>query len=175
MAIYDTQPENRNFLSPLNFQFSIKKAPNVNFFLQKVNIPDIFLKSAISPNPLVNIPYPGDHITYGKLDITFKVDEDLENYLEVHNWIKSLGKPESFAQYKAIEQYPPYSELGIYSDIVIFVLNSAKKPIYEVVMKDAFPVSLSQIGFNTVETDVNYITASASFNYTYYDINQINA
>ena len=104
MSAIDNTPSNRNFLSPLNFKFTIKKAPHVNFFIQKVNIPQIDLKPPIVPNQFVNVPIPGDHIDYSTLNITFKVDEDLQNYLEIHNWIKELGKPKDFDGYKAISE-----------------------------------------------------------------------
>ena len=39
MSALDSNPANKNFLSPLNFSFRIKKAPYTNFFIQKVNVP----------------------------------------------------------------------------------------------------------------------------------------
>ena len=51
MSAINNTPENKNFLSPLNFRFQIKKAPNVNFFIQKVNIPQIELPQVDTPNP----------------------------------------------------------------------------------------------------------------------------
>ena len=57
MTAIDNTPENRNFLSPLNFKFSIKKSPNMNFFLQKVNLPSITQDVIVIPtnfNPLYN-------------------------------------------------------------------------------------------------------------------------
>ena len=71
MSAIDNTPSNKNFLSPLNFKFQIKKAPHVNFFIQKVNIPDVKLISPEYPNPFVNAPIPGEHLTYGILEITF--------------------------------------------------------------------------------------------------------
>ena len=173
MTAIDQTPSNRNFLSPLNFKFTIKKAPHVNFFIQKVNVPEINLKPPISTNPFVNIPYPGDHIDYSTLNITFKVDEDLQNYLEVHNWIKALGKPRDFSEYKEIQDKKSWTGDGIYSDISVMVLSSTKMANYEVVYIDAHPISLSGIVFNTTDPDVNYIEASATFKYTYYDISKI--
>ena len=173
MSAIDNTPENRNFLSPLDFQFSIKKAPNVNFFIQKVNIPSIDLKAANTPNPFVSTPYPGEHLTFGMLNITFKVDEDLQNYLELYNWLNALGKPKNFNQYLSIEQQPSYSGNGIYSDISVVALTSRKIPNYEVLYRDAFPVSLSAVEFNTTAVDVNYITASAKFRYTYFTLTQV--
>lgn len=173
MSAIDNTPSNLNFLSPLNFTFQIKKAPHVNFFIQKVNLPAISLRPVDTSNPFVNIPFPGEHLNFGELKISFKVDEDLQNYLEIHNWMRALGKPEEFSQYKSIADKPSFTGEGIYSDISIIVLSSAKVANFDISYVDAFPVSLSDINFNTTDSDVNYIEASASFKYTYYNITKI--
>ena len=170
MSAIDNTPTNKNFLSPLNFRFQIKKAPHVNFFIQRVNIPSIALRSPDTPNPFVKIPYPGEHLDFGELRISFKVDEDFQNYLEIHNWLKALGKPEEFEQYKTISEIPSYTGEGIYSDISLIALSSAKMPNFDITFTDAFPTSLSDLNFNTTDSDVNYIEASATFKYTYYSI-----
>lgn len=173
MTAIDNTPENKNFLSPLNFKFQIKKAPHVNFFIQKVNIPGIKMLSPSPTNPFVKTPYPGDHLIFDDLSIAFKVDEDLQNYLELHNWLRALGKPENFEQYKNIQDKPLMSGDGIYSDISVVVLSSTKMPNYEITYADAFPISLSDLTFNTTDTNVNFITATATFKYTYYTITNI--
>ena len=173
MSAVDNTPTNKNFLSPLNFKFQIKKAPYVNFFIQQVNIPSILLQSPEKGNPFVNIPYPGEHLKFGELKISFKVDEDLKNYLEIHNWITSLGKPENFDQYKTIQDKPIATGEGIYSDISLIVLSSSKMANYEIVFVDAYPITVSDLTFNTVDDTVNYVTASATFKYTYYTITNI--
>lgn len=173
MSALDNTPSNRNFLSPLNFKFSLKRAPHVNFFIQKITLPSIELPPVNTPNPFVNIPYSGDHITYGELSITFKVDEDLQNYLEVHNWIKSLGKPKDFEGHKNLSNKEDFTGDGLTSDISLMVLSSTKSANYEIVFADAHPISLSGIVFNTTDENVNYIEATASFKYTYYDINKV--
>ena len=173
MSAVDNTPANKNFLSPLGFKFQIKKAPHVNFFIQQVNIPSILLQSPEKGNPFVNIPFPGEHLKFGELKIAFKVDEDLKNYLEIHNWIRALGKPESYEQYRTIQNQPVVSGDGIYSDISLAILSSSKMPNYEIVFVDSYPVTLSDLNFTTVDSDVNYVTASASFKYTYYTIANI--
>lgn len=124
-------------------------------------------------NPFVKTPIPGEHLTYGDLKITFKVDEDLQNYLEIHNWIRALGKPENFEEYRQIAEKPIYTGEGIYSDISLMVLASTKTPNFEIVYADAFPYTLSDLVFNTTENTVNYIEADATFKYTYYTITNI--
>ena len=169
-AINDT-PTNLNYLSPLNFQFQIKKAPHVNFFIQKVNIPSLTLKSVIIPNQFAPVPYPGEHLDYGELKITFKVDELLQNYLEIHNWIRYIGKLD-YGEYANIEKNPSWTGDGIYSDITVSVLSNIKTINYDATFTDAYPVDLSDITFNTTDEDVKYIEASATFKYTYYNISQ---
>jgi len=173
MTAIENTPINHNFLSPLNFKFQIKKAPHVNFFIQKVNIPGISIGSVATPNPYVKFQYSGEHIAYEDLSISFKVDEDLKNYLEIHNWLKSLGKPESYEQYANLASKPVYTGDGIMSDISVIVLSSTKMANYDVVYKDAFPVSLSSITFKSTDTDVSYLEATATFKYTIYDIVKI--
>lgn len=173
MSAIDNTPKNTNFLSPLNFRFNIKKAPHVNFFIQEVNIPDISIRPAMAPNPFVTIPNSGEHIAYSELSIKFKVDEDLTNYLEIHNWIKGLGKPDNFNQYKELQDKPSYTGDGIISDISVIILSNNKNPNFEVIYKDAFPVSISELKFNTTEGTINYLTASANFRYVSYEINKI--
>lgn len=173
MTAIDNTPENKNFLSPLNFKFHLKRAPHVNFFIQKTNIPSLNLPAVLYPNPLVNIPFSGEHLTYGDLEITFKVDEDLQNYLEIHNWLKALGKPKSFDDYQSIATKEEYTGDGLKSDISLMVLSSTKSANFEIVYVDAHPIALSSLVFNTTDETVNYVEASATFKYTYYDINKI--
>ncbi len=169
-AIEDT-PLNRNYLSPLNFQFSVKKLPHVNFFLQKVNIPSLNITPTAMPNPFVSIPYSGEHIQYGTLSITFKVDEQLKNYQEILNWLEGLGFPKSYQQYADLEKKNETRE-GIISDVSIIVTDSAKNPRFEFIFVDAFPMFLSDMNFDTASPDVKYMTVSANFKYTYFEINR---
>ena len=110
---------------------------------------------------------------YGDFDITFKVDEDFQNYLEIHNWIRALGFPEQFEERTAISKNPDYSGEGLYSDLSLIILNSAKKPNYEFTFRSAFPTDLSSVEFDTSDDDVDYVTASASFKYMLFDIVKI--
>lgn len=171
-AIEDT-PSNRNFLSPLNFQFSIKRAPHVNFFLQKVNIPTLRLPSFDIPTQFVPIPTQFTHVEYGEFSITFKVDEDFQNYLEIHNWMRSLGSPENYDERAAIDAIPDYTGNGKLSDISVIALNSAKNPNFQVTFTDAFPTELGSVVFDSSLSDVTYITCEASFKYTVYEISKV--
>lgn len=168
-AIVD-QPSNRNFLAPINFQFQLKRAPTVTFFIQKINLPQISLMPIMKGSEYIPIPYAGEQLTYSPLTLEFKVDEDLINYLEIHNWLTGLGRPETYDQYKVLSDQPGYTGDGVYSDISLLIYNNNKNPNYEVTYKDAFPVRLSGINFNTTSTDIKYATSTVDFKYTNYEI-----
>ena len=170
MAVLENTPQNKNFLSPLNFVFQIKRSPHLNFFVQEVNLPSITADNIDSTNPFVKIPISGDHLRFADLRVTFKVDEDLQNWFEIHNWIRSLGFPDNFDEYKKISSLPTVSGDGITSDISLIILNQRRMPIFDVSFRNAFPVSLSDLQFTATETDVNYITASVDFRYILYDV-----
>ena len=161
MSYNTTEVSNKNFLSPLGFQFSIKKTPNVNYFVQSVNLPSITLGATAMPTPHLRIPIAGDHITFGDLTITFKIDEDMANYMELFNWIKSIGKPESY------EQYIPEE---VYSDATLTILSSAHRAKHHIQFVDLFPVDLGGFTMLTTAGDVDYVESIVTFKYRSYDV-----
>ena len=170
MTAIDNTPYNKNFLSPVNFIFQIKRSPHLNFFVQEVNLPSISVNFPNQQNPFVHIPISGDHVDFGSLRVSFKVDEDMQNWFEVHNWIRGLGFPFQFEEYKSLSTAPVTSGNGLRSDISMVILNQVRLPAFEITFRDAFPVSLSDLNFKVTENDVNYITATAEFRYILYDV-----
>ena len=95
---YKNQIQNRNFLSPVGFKFTLNRAPKVAFFGNSTNIPGMTLGIAVQPTYLKDIDIPGDKITFNDLTLRFLVDENLENYVEIQNWIRGIGYPESLSE-----------------------------------------------------------------------------
>ena len=159
------QPTNFNFLSPLGYKFILQRVPHVEYFVQRVTLPDMTSPTADTPNPFVRIKNPGDHIDFGDLSVTFKINENMDNYLEIYNWMISLGKPVSFDQYNLKTQFPAAAVADelIRSDISVIILTSGKNPNIEFKMRDCFPTALTSIDFNTTDSSIDYIEATATF------------
>ena len=172
-----TQLSNRNYLSPIGFKFIVTKVPKADFFSNSASIPGINLGFAQQPTYLRDIPVPGDKLSYEDFTLRFFVDENLENYLEVHKWLRGLGYPDSlseFAELKNEDKYiqdpsgrSPYNE---YSDASLLIYNSSFNVIARVNFRDTFPVGLSPIKFDATQEDIKYVTAEATFKYSIYDI-----
>lgn len=168
MSAIDRLPTNKNFLSPLGFKFNIYKTPGVNYFVQAAAIPSLNIGRVEQGTPFSRLKFPGDKLDYGDLNITFRVDEELRNYYELYNWMTGMGKPENFDQYKTLATAPQGQ--GIYSDATLVVLSSAKNPIVEISFRNLYPVSLSEINFNTQLNDVDYIDVIATFAYEIFTV-----
>ena len=188
------QPSKLDYASPIQFRFKMAKLPKVEFFVQTANIPGISLGTATVPTPLYDYPIPGDKINYSTLDISFLVDENLNNYKELHDWISGLGFPKNHTQFADLQaagadRFPgstassvatgskrtpaPLTEGGTYSDATLTVLNSKNIAKTEIRFSNVYPLSLGSLSYDIKASDVDYISVQASFNYLNYDIVQI--
>ena len=185
------QPTKLDYAAATQFKFNITKLPKVEFFCTSVNIPGITLGETSQDTPLKTIPIPGDELTYGSLNVDFMIDENLENYREIHGWLTGLGFPKSHAQFETFinagsDRFPTSNatansreagkvdDVGFdvgaqYSDATLSILSSKNNPILEVRFRDLYPTGLTGLQYNQQAADVDYLTATVSFSYTIYD------
>jgi len=175
-----SQIENRNFLAPVGFKFNLQRSPGTAYFCNQANIPDITLGVTEQPTYLRQIPTPGDMMDFGDLNIRFLVDEDLKNFMEIQNWMRGLGFPESVQEFRDLTKTgsrpeKSYKSEGedIYSDGTLQILSSNMVAKFNVNFKDLFPVSLTTLTFDATDTDIEYFTADANFKYTSYNLTNL--
>ena len=169
---FPKQIANRNFLAPVGFKFTLAKEPKVDFFSNSCRIPEISLGTALQPTYLKDIDVPGDKLTYGDFSFRFLVDENLENYMKIHNWLTGLGYPETTQQYKDLTTNEDgiRDSLEAFSDGNLHILNSNYRDIAIVKFNDLFPVFLTPLEFEATDTDINHFTAEVTFKYTVYNV-----
>ena len=170
---FRNQIQNRNFLSPTGFQFSLSKHPKVDFFCTSARLPEINLQLAQQSSYLKDLDIPGEKLTYGDLSLKFLVDEDMTNYMAVHNWLTGLGFPESAQDFVDLTTDADGVTNQLeeqFSDGSLSILNSNYRVNSIVKFRDLFPVSLTSLEFDTSATDIQYFTAEVTFKYTIYNI-----
>lgn len=167
-----SQLQNRDFLSPIGFKFTLAKEPRVSFYCNSARIPEVNLTLVQQPTYLKDIDVPGGKVQYGDLSLRFLVDENMVNYMAIHNWITALGFPESTKQYKDFitDEDGIKDPLKAFSDGSLSILDSNFNTNIVVKFKDLFPISLSSLDFDSTQTDVQYFTADVIFKYTIYSI-----
>ena len=184
------QPDKLDYASPTQFKFGIHQLPKVEFFTLSANVPSISAGVITRATPFKDIPIAGDKLTYENLSITFQIDEYLENYISLHNWMKGIGFPTDRQEFRTFRDVtsntpasgktPPVDLVGkavpdraLYSDAYLMVLSNKNNPIVEVNFQNIFPVSLSALEFTQTVTDIEYMTATAEFAYQIYEINTL--
>ena len=183
------QPDKLDYLSPTQFKFNIHQLPKVEFFTTAANVPAINLGEAIFPTPYKEIPVMGDTLTYDNLSITFIVDEYLENYISLHEWMTAIGFPKSRTQFSSFRSnvasspiatqgtsddigdvQPSTSARGMFGDAILTMLTNKNNPVVEVRFEDIYPVALGALDMTQTATDVEYISVTADFTYKIYEI-----
>ena len=185
------QPTKLDYASPTQFKFSILKLPKVEYFCTSVNVPGISLGDAVQATSLKNIPIPGDKLTYEPLQMTFLVDENLENFQEIHGWLVGLGFPRDHTEFRNLlssgnDRFPTRNATNVsteagktkfaaadtgptLSDATLTVLSSKNNAQVEVRFRDVYPTGLTGLAYNQQAADVDYLTATVSFSYLIYD------
>ena len=161
------KPKELNQLNVVSFQTNFTRLPNVNFFCQRVNIPAINLGIALQTTPFSDMNYEGDKLTFEQMTMNFYVNEDLSNYLEIYNWLISLGFPDNHKQYNLKPNSLNFAaNETLTSDMNLILETNKSNPNFSVVFKDAFPVSLSSIEFDAAATTLDPVIVDVSFAYS---------
>ena len=192
MASVKRQPDKLDYASPTQFKFGIHQLPKVEFFSTAATIPAIALSDVIVPTAFKSIPMMGDQLTYDNLAISFIVDEYLENYLSIHEWMTAIGFPKNrtqFSQFKSNtsntpstasspsndigDVQKPTSSNALFSDATLTILSNKNNPIVNVFFRDIYPIAMTGLSYNQAATDVEYLTAEITFAYQLYEIETI--
>ena len=183
------QPTALDYSSPTQFRFLINQLPKVQYFTTEANLPGITLDELELGSPLKDLPLLGSKLTYEDLTITFIVDENLENYIEMHTWLTGIGFPKDRKQFRDFRSTTSNTktstrgeskdigkvgattpETSMTSDAVLTILTNKNNPVVECRFADVFPTSLSGLTYSQNQTDVEYLTAEVNFKYQIYEI-----
>jgi len=157
------QPDTSNYLANTYFRFEFTRLPTVTYFCQRVNLPALtFTRAELPTQTGLTVKVPGGKYEHEDLTVSFLVDENMLNWLEVYNWMRSIGVHDE------IKETIPYEDR--FSDARIVITNSAFKPNLIVKIRGAFPTSLSGIDFDSTAVETEGVIATATFAFTNYEI-----
>ena len=146
----NTLTQNKNPLITSNgFKMVFQRAPNTAYFCQNFNLPSVTNGETTVARPTVDAHFPGPKTTYDPLTINMLVTENMDNYIEIFNWIISGD---------------------LVDDVTIQIINSKNNVNKTVKFKNAFPTSMGSISFNVQDADTTYGTVDVTFRYDYFTI-----
>ena len=147
---------NKNFLSPVGFQFKIDSTqyPNLEYFAVAATLPNISMSPTATPYKGVNLQFTGDRLQFEELSLRINVTENLENYVETFDWMHNIAQTNNAEDFKV--------------DATLLILSSHNNVVKEVEFKGVFPTSLSPIEFDAQSDSIQYVQMDISFAYTYF-------
>ena len=63
---------------------------DVEYYVRSVNIFGMQFSETVQDTGVGLDAYFGDKVTFDTLDVTFLVDEDLENFKEIYDWMDAI-------------------------------------------------------------------------------------
>ena len=170
MTVLSRTPQNTNYLQASKFILSFDRIPTVQYFCQEVNLPGVNMGKATLNTPVLDVYTPGNKLSYNSLDITFTIDEVVQSWKEMYNWFLSMASQDTDERNRLSSQQSNRSYgKQAYSNATLNILSALNNPIIKVRFYNAFPVSLSDLQFSTQSSADEILTATASFNYDYFE------
>lgn len=169
-------PDDVNPLLLTGFQFSVAKLPELTFWVQNTEIPNVSLGASTTGTPLSDIRHPGEKLEFGDLAVRFLVDSQMKNWNCIFFWMRGLGFPESQEQYREFLQFEynkplRFESSKMMSDATLIVLDGTHRPMQSFTFIDMFPVNLSGIEFDATSPTAQQATATVTFAYSYFVLN----
>ena len=157
------QPSTTNYLYQTFYKFQMRRLPKVNYFMQKVSLPDFASGGPIEqPTRFVPVKHPSRNVSFDNLTIEFLVDENLENWRELYDWMRTIYLVDDYKKFEP-ETSTHFTEGSI------LLLNSAMNVNKEIRFHNLLPISLSGIDFDSTDTDLSPRIATATFAFDFYE------
>lgn len=151
MAVCVPDLTNVSMLTPLGFRLTInaQEFRYLEYFCTAASLPSVGLPAVQANFRSIYPQLSGESLKYEPFSITFIVDEELKNYLEIYNWM-----------------YENANDKIKYRDMTLSILSNQNNKNKELQFMSVIPTSLSSIEFDTRTTDIEYLTCTVEFAYT---------
>jgi hypothetical protein len=164
-AVQNT-PINTNLALNTNFKFTLKKVPNITYFVTSITTPSSS-SNPVSLDYLTAVPLkiPGGAANTD-VSIRFIIDENYTNYMEMVKWFRS-GAP-----YTNFNEIVP-SNLAEPSDGMMLLLNNKKNPFRMVTYRNMIPTQISGFSLSHMESEPSVLTATVTFVYDTFTVTKL--
>jgi len=165
MTVLNRNPQNTNLLQPTKFLLTFSRIPNAQYFCQTVNVPGVVLGEVVRETPFLDMYSPGTKLKYDPFDIDFIVDEELQSWKDLYKWFISIADPDGFEQRDgALGKQNEHL-----SDATLTILSGLNNPILRIQFRNIFPLTMSDLNFDSKESADTIMTCKATFRYESYN------
>ena len=145
-----------NFTQGRSF-LTFPKIQDTVFYLQSFTIPGFSISTAEQKTPLQNVPIPGDKIVYNTFSCKFLVDERLDVFAKLYQWIYDNNTRNETCDFT-----------------LHFYNNTIKKFVKQFVFTGGWITQENDINIDFSMDNTEPLQLNVQFNYAYYEIKDIN-
>jgi len=170
---------NKSILNKNNFRLLIEKVPTVEYYVQTVSIPGLSFNETVQPVGMgVDAYFHGDKVEFETLNVSFLVDEDLQNYQEMFNWLTGIVPVKDGDDFASLTGGQKNTlgvsgldgdELKTTSQITLVTNTNKNIPNRYFRFYDAFPISLGSLELQS-GSETSPVTCDIQFRFNYYEI-----
>ena len=167
-------PSNIDYASPTQFRFQIARLPNVEYFVVAANVPQISHTGEAEVNTPFKTFYNGaDILDYDDLIVKFMVNESLENWEEIYNWVRGIAFPDTRGEFASMITESEQEPQTMFSEATLTILSNKNNPILQILYKNVYPTTLTGLEYDTQQTDVVSLSATATFKFTDIELRRV--
>jgi len=133
------------------FSLIIPNQENVTFFLQQFSLPSVDVAEVIVNTRHVDMNEIGEKMQFNPFTVNILVDKYCRNWSAIYNWMKQMTVDGSI--------------VGKTEDIILMVDGKEFIRFY-----GCWPASLSGFNMDSTIESVQYLKATLTFNYDYFDL-----
>jgi len=165
MTAINRSPENTNLLQSTKFLLTFDRIRTTQYFCQTVNLPGVTLGEVSRATPFLDMYSPGTKLTYDPLVVEFILDEELQGWKNMYDWFLSMADPDGFEKRDGSRELQTNKH---FSDATLSILSGLNNPLVRIHYTNLFPLSISDIRFDTTQSADTILTATATFRYQSY-------
>lgn len=158
-----TKPSNTALLQPTKYILTFPEVSDAIYFCQKANLPGVQLGMAEQQTPNLDLYHSGTKLTYNTFDISFLVNEDVSAWTQIYKWMIDLSSVEN--------TYTKRKENK--KQAILTIMSNLNNPKMRIKFANPFPISLTDLEFDTTLSAEEHMVASASFRYDWFDIEML--
>lgn len=166
-ALPQYDASNGNFLQSCDYQLIIPSFRELEFFSTRFIFPGMTLPSTRMETPFKTNKFAGDKVEFLPMQFVFMVDEKMDNYCFIMDWMTSIAYSTDYPDYTDYPLKTEFSRLGE-QDISVTIHNSKNIPVRTFRFINAIPIDLSGYEVASDENNPDYIRATVTFDYDYY-------
>jgi hypothetical protein len=146
--VFNFNYENRFRLTFLHHKADVRK---LGATCVAINLPTIILGQTEQPTSIRKIWLPGDSLEFEDINLQFMLQESMENWIAVMDWVYRLRDPDEIKYEREL------------CDLGVDILDAKYNTVVECTFIDIFPFTMSDVPLTTQIEDVEVSRFDVSF------------